>query len=217
MSQNKDKSATTAAKPVTWWRRHRLPLFAGVIFLGLAAVVFMIAENQAQKKIVGFPDFAESPFSLTDQRGALRTNADFSGQPIALFFGFTYCPDICPTTLISLANAMDELRDDGVDTTNLQVIFISVDAARDTPQQLREYLTLFDMDVVGLTGDAGALAGARQSFGAFAQKITTDDGDVSWDHSAAVYLYRANGKFAGTIVFNEAAAFITEKLRNLLS
>ena len=100
MSQNKDKSATTAAKPVTWWQRYRLPLFAGVIFLGLAAAVFMIAENQAQKKIVGFPDFAESPFSLTDQRGALRTNADFSGQPIVLYVGVTSCSDTCQRTPI---------------------------------------------------------------------------------------------------------------------
>ena len=99
----------------------------------------------------------------------------------------------------------------------LQVILVSVDAERDTPQQMRDYLTLFEMDVVGLTGNTQALADSRAAFGAFAQKIEGEDGDFTYDHSAAVYLYDQDGGFAGTIVFNEPEEFIREKLRRLLS
>ena len=196
----------------------RVPVILAILlFLCLAIGVFVVSEKQAQKSLMGFPNFAESPFVLTDQNGDLRSNADFAGQPIALFFGFTYCPDVCPTTLMSLANSLDALGDDGVDADRLQVIFVSVDAERDTPQQMRDYLTLFEMDVVGLTGDTQALADSRAAFGAFAQKIEGEDGEFTYDHSAAVYLYDKDGGFAGTIVFSEPEEFVREKLRRLLN
>ena len=144
-----------------------LPFFC---FCEFAIGVFHVSEKSAQKSLMGFPNFADSSFVLTDQNGNLRSNADFVGKPIALFFGFTYCPDVCPTTLMSLANSLDALGDDGVDADGLQIIFISVDAERDTPQQMQDYLTLFEMDVVGLTGDKQALANSRAAFGAFAQE-----------------------------------------------
>ncbi len=195
----------------------RVPVILAIfLFLSLATGVFAVSEKTAQKSLMGFPNFADSSFVLTDQNGNLRSNADFVGQPIALFFGFTYCPDVCPTILMSLANSLDEFGDDSVDVDGLQVIFVSVDAERDTPQQMRDYLTLFDMDVVGLTGDKQALAESRAAFGAFAKKIEGKDGDFSYDHSAAVYLYRPDGVFAGTIVFNESKEFIREKLLSLL-
>jgi protein SCO1/2 len=191
-------------------------ILAILLFLFVATGVFVVSEKTAQKSLIGFPNFADSSFVLTDQNGNLRSNADFAGQPIALFFGFTYCPDVCPTTLMSLANSLDALGDDGVNAERLQIIFVSVDAERDTPQQMRDYLTLFEMDVVGLTGDEQALADSRAAFGAFAEKIEGKDGDFSYDHSAAVYLYRLDGGFAGTIVFNESKEFIREKLLRLL-
>jgi protein SCO1/2 len=198
--------------------RKRVPVtFALLLFFCLAIGVFILSEKQAQKTPVGFPNFAKSSFVLIDQNGDLRTNSDFAGQPIALFFGFTYCPDVCPTTLMSLANSLDALGDDGLDADMLQIIFVSVDAERDTPQQMRDYLTFFEMDVVGLTGDTQALAESRAAFGAFAQKIEGENGDFTYDHSAAVYLYDKDGGFDGTIVFNEPEEFIREKLRRLLN
>ena len=197
-------------------RKHAPFIFAIILFLCLATGVFIVSKKQAQKSLLGFPNFAESPFVLTDQNGDLRSNADFVGHPIALFFGFTYCPDVCPTTLMSLANSLDALSNAGVDADRLQIIFISVDAERDTPQQLRDYLTLFKIDVVGLTGNAQALADSRVAFGAFAQKIENEDGDFNYDHSAAVYLYRSDGDFAGTIVFNEPEEFVRKKLQSIL-
>ncbi len=198
-------------------RKHAPVIFAIILFLSLAIGLFTVFEKQAQKSLVGFPNFADSSFVLIDQNGDLRSNADFVGNPIALFFGFTYCPDVCPTTLMSLANSLDALSDSGVDADRLQIIFISVDAERDTPQQVHDYLTLFEMNVVGLTGEAQALADSRTAFGAFAQKIESEDGYFTYDHSAAVYLYRSDGSFAGTIVFNEPKEFIREKLQSLLN
>ncbi len=193
------------------------PLIIAVfLFLCLAAGVFFISERHAEKSFVGFPNFADSAFVLTDQNGEMRQNADFAGRPIALFFGFTYCSDVCPTTLMSLANSLDQLSRDDVKKERLQIIFISVDAERDTPQQMRDYLTLFEMNVVGLTGDAQVLADSRAAFGAFAEKIEGENGDFTYDHSAVVYLYRPDGGFAGTIVFNEPEEFIREKLLSLL-
>ena len=204
-------------KPQGGSHKHAFVLVAVLIFLCLAAVVFVISSKQAQKSLMAFPNFAESTFILTDQNGEVRKNVDFASQPVALFFGFTFCPDVCPTTLLSLSNSLDKLSGDGVNTDRLQIIFISVDAERDTPQQLRDYLSLFDMNVVGLTGDAEAIADSRAAFGAFAEKIESDDGDFTYDHSAAVYLYRSDGGFAGTIVFNEPEEFIREKLRSILT
>ncbi len=186
------------------------------LFLCLAAGVFFISTKQAQKSLLGFPNFADSTFILTDHNGEVRKNVDFASRPIALFFGFTYCPDVCPTTLLSLADSLDNLGKEGVNTDRLQIIFISVDAERDTPQQLRDYLSLFETNVVGLTGDAQALADSRAAFGAFAEKIESKGSDFTYDHSAAVYLYRPDGVFVGTIVFNEPEEFIREKLRRVL-
>jgi len=198
------------------WPRYTLPALAVVVFIALAAAVFLVAEDKARTMSAGLPNFTDSPFTLTDQTGTPRRNDDFAGKPIALFFGFTYCPDVCPTTLMSLANALDELATDGVDTDRLEILFITVDFERDTPEQLANYLSLFDMRVTGLTGDADSLADARKAFGAFAQRVVNDDGDVTYDHSAALYLYRPDGNFAGTIVFNEPHEFMLEKLRRLL-
>ena len=164
---------------------------------------------------VGIPDFSSQEFRLTDQSGASRSAADFAGAPVALFFGYTYCPDVCPMTLTLLANALDEAGDRGLDTAALQTIFVTVDAERDTPEQLAAYLSLFDTEVTGLTGSSEALVKVQRDFGAYASRVEREDGVVLWDHTATVYLYDADGRFTGTIVFNEPPEFVTEKLARL--
>ena len=109
-----------------------LATVAVVAFVAAAGAVFWLSEQQARKIQVGIPDFSSQEFRLTDQSGASRSAADFAGAPVALFFGYTYCPDVCPMTLTLLANALDEVWDRGLDTTALQTIFVTVDAERDT-------------------------------------------------------------------------------------
>ena len=103
--RNSDQSGAQTPRGLS---RKRVPVILAILlFLCLAIGLFVVSEKQAQKSLMGFPNFADSPFVLTDQNGDLRSNADFAGQPIALFFGFTYCPDVCPTTLMLLANSLD--------------------------------------------------------------------------------------------------------------
>ena len=195
--------------------RMMLAVVAVMAFVAVAGSVFWFSERQARKMQVGIPDFSSQEFRLTDQSGALRSAADFAGAPVALFFGYTYCPDVCPMTLFLLANALDEVGDRGLDTAALQTIFVTVDAERDTPEQLAAYLSLFETEVTGLTGPPEALVKVQRDFGAYASRVARDDGVVLWEHTATVYLYDADGRFTGTIVFNEPLEFVTEKLVRL--
>ena len=192
-----------------------LAAVAAVAFVAVAGAVFWLSEQQARKMKVGIPHFSSQEFQLTDQSGASRSAVDFAGAPVALFFGYTYCPDVCPMTLTLLANALDEVGNRRLDTTTLQTIFVTVDAERDTPEQLAAYLSLFDTEVTGLTGPSEALVKVQQDFGAYASRVARDDGVALWDHTATVYLYDGDGRFTGTIVFNEPPEFVTEKLTRL--
>ena len=189
---------------------------AALLFLGLAISVFLISDQFAQKTTIGIPQFQDNHIELIDQNGIARNQDDFADRPIALFFGFTYCPDICPTTLTTLAAARDDLESVGMDTKALQILFITVDPERDTPEQLKQYLSLFDADVTGLTGSPDKVRSVLQQFGVYAQKNDQGDGDYLYDHSAAVFLYRDDGSFKGTIVHNEPIAFVIEKLKLIL-
>ena len=189
---------------------------AASLFLGLAVGVFLISDQFAQKTTIGIPQFQDNQIELIDQNGIARNQDDFANRPIALFFGFTYCPDVCPTTLTTLAAARDDMESAGIDTTALQILFITVDPERDKPEQLKQYLSLFDANVTGLTGSLNKVRSVLQQFGVYAQKTDQGDGDYLYDHSAAVFLYRDDGSFKGTIVHNEPIAFVTEKLKSIL-
>ena len=195
--------------------RMMLAAVAVVAFVAVVGAVFWLSEQQARKMQFGILDFSSQEFRLTDQSGVSRSAADFAGAPVALFFGYTYCPDVCPMTLTLLANALDEVGDRGLNTAALQTIFVTVDAERDTPEQLAAYLSLFDTEVTGLTGSSEALVKVQRDFGAYASRVEREDGVVLWDHTATVYLYDADGRFTGTIVFNEPPEFVTEKLARL--
>ena len=188
---------------------------AALLFLGLAASVFLISDQFAQKTTIGIPQFQDNHIKLVDQNGIARNEGDFADRPIALFFGFTYCPDICPTTLMTLTAFQDQLAADGESTDDLQILFVTVDPERDTPAQLNAYLSLFDASVTGLTGARTDIASTLRHFGVYAEK-TGDGDDYLYDHSAAVYLYRADGSFKGTIVHNEPSEYMVEKIKSIL-
>lgn len=204
----RDKSALSRSKGLNI-------LLGGALFAALLVTVFMLSNRMATTQSVGFPNFQDSQFELLDQNGQERRPDDFVGQPIALFFGFTYCPDVCPTTLLHLTSAQDQLAAAGQNAGDLQILFVTVDPERDTPLQLKAYLSLIDANVIGLTGASDDVAETLQHFGVHAEKTGTGD-DYLYDHSAAVYLYRADGSFKGTIVHNEPAEFTTEKLKSIL-
>ena len=187
-----------------------------LLFTGFAVAVFLISDQIAKKTTLGIPQFQDNHIELIDQNGIARNEDDFVDRPIALFFGFTYCPDVCPTTLTTLAAARDNLDSAGINTKALQIIFITVDPERDTPEQLKQYLSLFDANVTGLTGSPDKVRSVLQQFGVYAQKNGQGDANYLYDHSAAIFLYRGDGSFKGTIVHNEPIAFVTEKIKSIL-
>jgi protein SCO1/2 len=153
-----------------------------------------------------------APFTLTDQNGQPITEAAFRGQPSAVFFGFTHCPEVCPTTLYELAGWLNTLGDEG---KNIRAYFVTVDPERDTPEIMKTYITNFSDRIVGITGEPEKVHAMAKSFGIYWKKVETGDGDYTMDHTASVLLLDSGGDFAGTIAYDESADTAVKKLQNL--
>ncbi|MEM5473631.1 SCO family protein [Hoeflea sp. AS60] len=151
-------------------------------------------------------------FALVDQNGAPITQAAFEGKPTLVFFGFTRCPEVCPTTLYEMAGWFDALGEEGRD---LQAFFISVDPERDTPEIMKGYAEAFTDRVTGITGDPDEIARVVAAWHVYAARIPTDDGDYTMDHTASVFLIDRKGVFRGTIAYGESPETATAKLRRL--
>jgi protein SCO1/2 len=152
------------------------------------------------------------PFTLVDQTGKTVTDADYRGKPMAVFFGFTHCPEVCPTTLFEITSRLQKL---GPQADKLQVLFITVDPERDTPQQLALYLQSFDPRIVGLSGTREQVDAALASYKAYAKKVPTADG-YTMDHSASTYLMDAKGGFRTIMDYHEEEASALAKMRLVL-
>lgn len=153
------------------------------------------------------------PFELVTHEGGTLSNADLAGEPFTVFFGFTHCPDVCPTTLWEMSEALGEL---GEDADRLRVLFITVDPERDTPEFMARYLQSFDSRIVGLTGSEDEIAGVARSYRAYFEKVPTGDDDYTMNHTALVFLMNARGEFVGTIAYEEDQQSRLAKLKNLL-
>ena len=158
------------------------------------------------------PPAIGGPFQLVDHTGKTVSDADFRGRPMAVFFGFTHCPEVCPTTLVQLGALTTKL---GAAADRLQILLITVDPERDTPEQLALYLQSFDPRVVGLTGSRAQVEAALAAYKAYAKKIPTAEG-YTMDHTASVYLMRADGRFRTMIDYHEDEASALAKLRMVL-
>lgn len=152
--------------------------------------------------------------SMQDSNGKLRTLHDFKGQALAIFFGYTQCPDVCPTALSQLAQAMHLLGDRAAD---VQVIMITVDPERDTPAILTEYVTLFHPDFIGLSGTAEQLHKTAQSFKAFYVKTPSlQANQYGIDHSSAFYLFDSTGSIRSLLNSDASPEDLAHDLRLLL-
>jgi protein SCO1/2 len=151
-------------------------------------------------------------FTLVDHDGEPITQAAFEGRPTLLYFGFTRCPEVCPTTLYEMAGWLDALGDEGRD---LQAFFVTVDPERDTPEIMKGYSEAFTDRVIGITGDPDEIARLVAGWHVYAAKIPTEDGDYTMDHTASVFLVDKHGVFKGTISYGEDAETAIAKLRLL--
>jgi protein SCO1/2 len=155
------------------------------------------------------------PFALIDQDGRPRTDADFRGRLMLVYFGFTYCPDICPTDLQQMGLALDRLGPAG---DMVQPVFITLDPERDTAQHLKDYMPLFHRRFVGLTGDAAAIAAAARAYRVYFEKVArADAADYTVDHSAFIYLVGRNGEYLGFFPPGTSADRLADAIRPSLA
>ena len=151
---------------------------------------------------------------LNDHTGKRRTLADFNGKVVVLFFGFTHCPDVCPTTMVELANVAREL---GPDAVRLQVLFVTVDPERDTPQVLRQYVPSFYPTFLGLHGTLEETTRATKEFKIYFQKQTPPGGSYSVDHSAGTYILDPQGRLRLFAQYGAGAPVLLHDIRLLLA
>ena len=175
--------------------RHIRILMVFATFLAglvLSVGVILIARNHMAEP--GSPQAAAigGPFQLIDQDGRIVTEEDLKGRPSLVFFGFTHCPDVCPTTLFDISQIMAAL---GPDADRTRAVFITVDPERDTQSVLKDYMSSFDPHVSGLTGDLPAITKVAKEYRAYFKKVPLEDGSYTMDHTAITYLMDKEGRF----------------------
>jgi protein SCO1/2 len=186
----------------------RIGLWAIVALCAGAAVSIFYFGSEPAKEEAAYG----TPFQLVDQNGAGITEAALrNGKPSAVFFGFTHCPDVCPTTLAELAGYQRALKAEGKD---LQVVLVTVDPERDTPAVLKEYVAAVSPEIIAITGEPQKIADMINGFGVYSKKVG-EGADYSMDHTATTFLLDSAGRFAGTIAYGENPKTAKEKLDRL--
>jgi protein SCO1/2 len=194
-------------------RHTRILLVLGAFLAGLVlcfAVMLIVMQQTPVRPAVAA---IGGPFKLTDQDGRTFTNEDLKGRPFLVFFGFTHCPEICPTTLFEISEILRKL---GPDADRTRALFITVDPERDTSKALKDYLSSFDSHLVGLTGDVDAIAAVAKAYRVIYRKVPLDSGDYTMDHTAIVYLMDKEGHFVAPFGLRRTSEASAEELRKYL-
>jgi protein SCO1/2 len=196
-------------------KTSRIALVLGAFLAGLVVffTAILLVTGYAPSPIGQAVAAVGGPFQLTDQNGKAVTDADMKGKPFLVFFGFTHCPDICPTTLFDMSQLMKEL---GPDADRTGALFITVDPDRDTPAVMKDYLSNFDPHVRGLTGEPAAVNAAIKAYRVYAKKVPLEHGDYTMDHTALVYLMDKNGHFVAPFDVSRTPAAEAADLRRYL-
>ncbi len=196
-------------------KTSRIALVLGAFLAGLVLffTAILLVTGYAPSPVGQAVAAVGGPFQLTDQNGKAVTDADMKGRPFLVFFGFTHCPDICPTTLFDTSQLMKEL---GPDADRTGALFITVDPDRDTPKVMKDYLSNFDPHVRGLTGDPAAINAAIRAYRVYAKKVPLENGDYTMDHTALVYLMDKNGHFVAPFDMSRTPAAEAADLRRFL-
>ncbi|HJE24026.1 MAG TPA: SCO family protein [Methylorubrum populi] len=181
---------------------------AGLVAISAALVMTLVPQHpQGGASGIG------GPFTLVNQDGKTVSERDFAGKPYLMFFGFTHCPDVCPTTLQQISDVLAAM---GPKADALTVAFVTVDPERDTPETLKTYLSSFDPRIVGLTGTPEQVAAAVKTFRAYAKKVPSQGGDYTMEHTALVYLMNARNGFVGAVNLNRPASETAAELSKRL-
>ncbi|MDP2621279.1 MAG: SCO family protein [Hyphomicrobiales bacterium] len=153
------------------------------------------------------------PFTMTDENGGPVTEKSLLGKPSILFFGFTYCPEVCPTTLYDMSAVLEKMGDDA---DRINAVFISVDPERDTPQAMKDYLQAFNPHIRGFTGTPEETREIAKAYRVYYRKVPLEGGDYTVDHTALVYLFDAEGKFVSPLNLKQAPEKAAAPIRALL-
>jgi protein SCO1 len=198
---------------------RRLPLVAALlaafIILGSAAFLALELHNNgkgAAGTVLG--SAIGGSFTLVDQNGKTVTNTALEGKWLLVYFGYTHCPDACPTTLNNIALALQDL---GAQRVEVRPVFITIDPERDTPQVMKDYVTAFDAPILALTGTAAEIAQAAKNYRVYYAKHPEAGGDYSMDHTSVIYVMDPKGRFTASFTGEDPPAQIAERLKKLLT
>ena len=187
----------------------------GMVLVAAAALAFLLTrpEQLPAPSVTELPLASiGGPFTLVGSDGQPFSSARLAGKPFAIFFGFTHCPDVCPTTLVRLAKLRRQL---GQGDDAFAIVFVTVDPERDGPAEVGAYADLFDTPVIGLTGSVAQIEQVKKQFAVFSAKAPQAGGDYSVDHTASVFLMDRAGKFVATLSPEESDAVALEKLKRI--
>jgi protein SCO1/2 len=177
--------------------------------IGLALLLAAIGPKPAEAQVTLPAEGSSVSFALTATDGAAITERTYHGKWLVIYFGYTFCPDVCPTTMMEIAGALQAL---GPAVGAAQGLFITVDPRRDTAAILVEYLNSFDPRLVGLTGGPAQIASAAKSFHVFYERRDADDGNYSYDHSSFIYIVDPDGKFAKAVPSGSGSGQIADAI-----
>jgi len=182
-----------------------------VLLILVAALNPGLSERISQGVALLTSSRFESGFTLTDPTGKTVTDRDYRGRYMLVFFGYTFCPDVCPTTLTVLAGALDQL--DAATAAKIVPVFVSVDPDRDSPAVMGQYVAAFSPAIVGLTGSPDAIAAVKKNYRVYSAKVAGSAPDLyTIDHSALLYLIGPDGRFRATIDPGHSAAGLATEL-----
>lgn len=195
-------------------RRIRVAAWIAVaVMLTVGGLYFLTQRAPDIQKAIGGAARIGGPFQLTAHTGQPFSEKDLLGKPYAIFFGYTHCPDICPTTLLDMTNRLEELKGDA---DKLRVVFVSIDPERDTAAYLGEYLKSFDRRIIGLSGTPAQIAAITKGYRVIYEKVPGTGTDYTMNHTATVYLFDAAGNFAATLAYQESEQSQRAKLKRLV-
>lgn len=196
-------------------RRVRIGLWLLAGLAAIAGLVLALAPKPVDAPIASSRSMTEvgGPFTLTGADGTPFSSQRLAGEPFALFFGFTHCPDVCPTTLARLARLRGAL---GKGDHSFAIVLVSVDPERDTPTAMARYIGLFGTPVIALTGPVAAIERVKKLYGVTSAKVAQAGADYTVDHTATVFLVDRDGRFAATISPGEGDDVARAKLERLV-
>ena len=196
-------------------RTARILVATGAFVAGLVLCIAVVMLLAGRGGAPSLPQVASigGPFSLTDQNGRTVTDQDFKGRPFLVFFGFTHCPDICPTTMFEISEIIRKLGPDG---DRMRALFVTVDPERDTPAALKDYVSSFDPRIVAVTGDDAAIAAVAKAYRAYYKRMPLAEGGYTMDHTAIIYLMGKDGRFVTPFSLKRTTDAAVAELRKYL-